>query len=81
MVATPHRVGAGRVHRPPAADAASMPRGSGRRPPSSGSAAGTSDLRRIADYQNNGDVTRIYTYAMADRFETDLRQLKTEFRI
>ena len=40
-----------------------------------------SDLRRIVDYQNNGDVTRIYTYAMADRFEDDLRQLKTEYRL
>ena len=40
-----------------------------------------SDLRRIVDYQNNGDVTRIYTYAMADRFENDLRQLKTEYRL
>ena len=38
-----------------------------------------SDLRRIVDYQKNGDVTRIYTYAMADRFEADLRQLKTEY--
>ena len=40
-----------------------------------------SDLRRIVDYQNNGDVTRIYTYEMADRFENDLRQLKTEYRL
>ena len=40
-----------------------------------------SDLRRIVDYQNNGDVTRIYTYAMADRFEGDLRELKTEYRL
>jgi hypothetical protein len=28
-----------------------------------------SDLRRIVDYQNNGDIARIYTYAMASQFE------------
>lgn len=39
------------------------------------------DLRRIVDYQNNGDVTRIYTFAMADRFVSDLRQLRTEYRL
>ena len=38
-----------------------------------------SDLRKIVDHQNNGDITRIYTYAMAERFESDLRQLKTEY--
>ena len=37
-----------------------------------------SDLRKLVDLQNNGDITRIYTYAMADQFERDLRQLKTE---
>jgi hypothetical protein len=36
------------------------------------------DLRKIVEYQNNGDVTRIYTYAMADQLEADLRTLKTE---
>ena len=40
-----------------------------------------SDLRKIVDHQNNGDITRIYTYAMAERFESDLRKLKTEYRI
>lgn len=40
-----------------------------------------SDLRKIIDYQNNGDITRIYTYAMAERFEADLRQLRTEYRL
>ena len=40
-----------------------------------------SDLRKIVDHQNNGDITRIYTYAMAERFESDLRQLKTEYRL
>jgi hypothetical protein len=35
-----------------------------------------SDLRKIVEYQNNGDITRIYTYAMADAFEADLLQLK-----
>jgi DpnII restriction endonuclease len=38
------------------------------------------DLRRIVELQNNGDITRIYTYAMADQFEEDLRQLKAEYK-
>ena len=37
-----------------------------------------SDLRKIIDHQNNGDITRIYTFAMAERFDADLRQLKSE---
>ena len=37
-----------------------------------------SDLRKLVELQNNGDITRIYTYAMADQFEKDLRQLKSE---
>jgi hypothetical protein len=37
-----------------------------------------SDLRKIVEYQNTGDITRIYTYGMAAQFEADLRQLKTE---
>jgi hypothetical protein len=37
-----------------------------------------SDLRKIVEYQNHGDITRIYTYAMAEAFEADLRQLKNE---
>jgi hypothetical protein len=37
-----------------------------------------SDLRKIVEYQNHGDITRIYTYAMAEAFEADLRQLKDE---
>jgi hypothetical protein len=37
-----------------------------------------SDLKKIVEYQNAGDITRIYTYAMAEQFESDLRQLKTE---
>ena len=37
-----------------------------------------SDLRKIVELQNNGDIMRIYTSAMADRFEADLRQLKRE---
>jgi len=40
-----------------------------------------SDLRKIVEYQNNGDIMRIYTYAMTDQFESDLRQLKQEFRL
>ncbi|MFN0313685.1 MAG: DpnII family type II restriction endonuclease [Burkholderiales bacterium] len=38
-----------------------------------------SDLRKIVEYQNSGDITRIYTYAMANQFESDLRQLKKEY--
>jgi len=37
-----------------------------------------SDLRKIVEFQNAGGITRIYTYAMAEQFETDLRQLKSE---
>jgi DpnII restriction endonuclease len=40
-----------------------------------------SDLRKIVEYQNHGDITRIYTLAMADQFEADLATLKTEMRI
>lgn len=40
-----------------------------------------SDLRKIVEFQNNGDITRIYTYAMADQFEKDLCQLKAEARL
>ncbi|MEK7763577.1 MAG: DpnII family type II restriction endonuclease [Nitrospirota bacterium] len=38
-----------------------------------------SDLKKIVEYQNAGDITRIYTYAMAESLEADLRQLKAEF--
>jgi hypothetical protein len=37
-----------------------------------------SDLRKILEYQNEGEITRVYTIAMANLFETDLRQLKKE---
>lgn len=37
-----------------------------------------SDLRKIVSYQHQGDITRIYTYAMEEQFEADLRQLKQE---
>jgi hypothetical protein len=37
-----------------------------------------SDLRKLVDLQNNGDITRIYTYAMAAQLEKDLIQLKGE---
>jgi hypothetical protein len=37
------------------------------------------DLRKIVDYQNAGDITRIYTSQMREQFEADLRQLKSEF--
>ena len=40
-----------------------------------------SDLRKIVEYQNSGDITRIYTYAMTQQFETDLKQLKQEYRL
>jgi hypothetical protein len=40
-----------------------------------------SDLRKIVEFQNNGDITRIYTYAMAGQFEADLRQLKAEYKL
>lgn len=40
-----------------------------------------SDLRKIVDFQNNGDIARIYTFAMADQFEADLIQLKSEFKL
>jgi len=40
-----------------------------------------SDLRKIVAFQNSGGITRIYTLAMAEQFETDLRQLKAEYRL
>ena len=39
------------------------------------------DLRQIVEFQNNGDITRIYTYAMTNQFEADLRQLKAEYKL
>lgn len=38
-----------------------------------------SDLKKILEHQNQGDIARIYTLAMAERFEADLRQLRAEF--
>ena len=32
----------------------------------------------IVAYQDDGDITRNHTYAMADQFEADLEQLKKE---
>jgi hypothetical protein len=40
-----------------------------------------SDLRKIVRYQNIGDIARVYTHAMADQFEADLRTLKAEYGI
>ena len=40
-----------------------------------------SDLRKIVEFQNSGGITRIYTYAMAEQFEADLRQLKDEYKL
>jgi hypothetical protein len=37
-----------------------------------------SDLRKIVACQNNGDITRIYTYTMAAQFEAGLAQFKKE---
>lgn len=37
-----------------------------------------SDLKKILEYQNSGDITRIYTYSMSAQFESDLRQLRAE---
>jgi hypothetical protein len=37
-----------------------------------------SDLRKIVGFQNEGNITRIYTYAMGQQLEADLRQLKEE---
>lgn len=41
----------------------------------------TSDLKKLVDFQNCGDITRIYTYAMASQFKTDLLQLKREYSL
>jgi len=40
-----------------------------------------SDLRKIVELQNSGDITRIYTSAMAHQFEGDLRELKREYKL
>lgn len=37
------------------------------------------DLRKIVDYQNAGDITRIYTSSMREQFKADLEQLKREY--
>lgn len=37
-----------------------------------------SDLRKLVDYQNRGDITRIYTSSMSAQFKADRQQLKTE---
>lgn len=37
------------------------------------------DLRKIIEFQNAGDISRIYTSTMADQFKADLVQLKLEF--
>jgi len=38
-----------------------------------------SDLQKIVEFQNAGDIMRIYTYAMEQQFKADLWQLKKEF--
>jgi hypothetical protein len=40
-----------------------------------------SDLRKIVELQKSGDITRIYTSAMAHQFEGDLRELKREYKL
>lgn len=40
-----------------------------------------SDLRKLVEYQNSGEITRIYTSAMARQLDADLRQLKDEYRL
>jgi DpnII restriction endonuclease len=40
-----------------------------------------SDLRKIVELQNTGDITRIYNFAMAKQFEEDLRTLKAEYKL
>ncbi len=35
-------------------------------------------MRKLIELQNSGGITRTYTYAMADQFEKDLRQLQSE---
>ncbi len=40
-----------------------------------------SDLRKIIDRQNEGQITRVYTSQMRDSFLSDLRTLKTEHRL
>ena len=37
-----------------------------------------SDLRKIVQYQNQGDITRIYTFSMRAQFQEDLQTLKGE---
>jgi hypothetical protein len=39
------------------------------------------DLRQIVEFQNAGDITRIYTYTMEQQFKADLSQLKKEFAL
>lgn len=38
-----------------------------------------SDLRKIVQYQNQGDITRIYTLSTLQEFRADLETLKAEF--
>ncbi len=40
-----------------------------------------SDLRKIIKYQNQGDITRIYTFSMRAQFQADLQTLKAEFAL
>jgi len=40
-----------------------------------------SDLAKVTKLQNEGFIARMYTIAMADQFEQDLRILKNEFAL
>ena len=40
-----------------------------------------SDLKKLVDRQNNGEIARIYTREMSEQFEMDLRTLKAQYHI
>ena len=40
-----------------------------------------SDFGKIVEYQNNGEISRIYTHKLADQLEADLRTLKQEYGV
>lgn len=37
-----------------------------------------SDLRKLIEMQNTGDIYRIYTQSMFEKLHSDLKQLKVE---
>lgn len=40
-----------------------------------------SDLKKLVERQNNGEIARIYTRLMKDQFTVDLQTLKSEFKL